>query len=86
MADIMNVSAIEQMSREDFFSKVVRGFAKWEIFSRLVCLGADSLKEFEKNHLREEMIHVGIARDAIETDDGLREMACLISKRAVELR
>jgi hypothetical protein len=86
MADVMNVGAIEKMSREDFFTKIVRGFAGWEIFSRLVCLGPDSLEEFEKNHLREEMTHAGIASDAIKTDTDLHDMARKISARAVNVR
>jgi hypothetical protein len=83
MADVMD---IEKMPREDFLNKIVRGFAKWEIFSRLLCLGPDSLQEFEKSHLRDEMVHAGIPKEAIETEMGLYGMARQISQRAVNVR
>jgi hypothetical protein len=83
MADVMD---IEKMPREDFLNKIVRGFATWEIFSRLLCLGSDSLKEFEKNQLRDEMVRAGIPKEAIETEIGLYGVARQISQRAVNVR
>jgi len=86
MADVLDIRAIEKMPREDFFKKIVRGFAKWEIFSRLVSLGPESLEDFEKSQLREEMVLTGISRDAIKTDIDLYGMARCIASRAVNAR
>ena len=86
MAVVMNLDAIDNMTREDFYHKIVCGFAQWEVFSRLVCLGPEEVAQFEKDHLRAEMERAGISGDAIKTDIDLYSMARKISERAMKLR
>lgn len=85
VAEIMNISAIDKMSREDFYRKMVCGFAQWEAFSRLVCLGPSEVEKFEMDHLRAEMEHAGISGDAIKTEMDLYGMCRKIAERAMKL-
>ncbi len=85
MTDKKNLLAVETMSRKDFFENIVRGFAKTELFSKLVCLGVDSLTEDEKSEMRTTMNEAGIPMNDIKSDLKLAIVAQKITARSVAL-
>jgi len=85
MADEKHVFAVETMDRKTFFENIVSGFAKSELFSKLVCMGVDSLSYAEKTALRTMMIDAGIPRQDIASDLNLAITGQKITARSVRL-
>ena len=85
MADAMNTSVIEKMTREEFHQKMIKVIGRRSDFAKLVTFGADTLADDEKKSVRLALAENGIPLETTDSDLKLTEIAREISARAVKL-
>ena len=82
------IDAIRALPRERFRDRFVRGIARTEGFSTLVCLGASALSEQERVQLWLELGAEGIPlpeRALLQEAEALERVAKAVTGRMVEL-
>ena len=78
MVEAMHQDVVANMSRDEFYTSMVKDIGMRDDFSKLVTFGADALNEQEKLNLRTALAINGI-------DLSLTAIAYAIAARAVQL-
>ena len=78
------VRSVESVSREEFRTQFVGNIIKFSSFSRIICLGMDTVSEKEKASLRKDIKGLGIPIS--DTDEDLNLAVRAIMDRASALR
>ena len=85
MVEAMHQDVVANMSRDEFYTSMVKDIGMRDDFSKLVTFGADALNEQEKLDLRGALAINGIDLSLTESDMGLTAIAYAIAARAVQL-
>lgn len=80
------VRFLKEMSRENFYEKIVKGVAKSEEFGSLVSFGAKNMSPAERETLAEEFSKIAPELSGKKSDDTWDDIACTIIDRAGKLR
>ena len=89
MIDVsVQIDQINEMSKNDFHQKILRGVAASEDFSCLVSIGIKYLTQSQKQHICDMLMQAGIPFEFFDEPDfdvALTEIAFAITTRAVKV-